>query len=252
MSDAIRVKALTCSYGKHSVLENISLSVQTGDLVFLLGNNGCGKTTLVKCILNMIPYSGSISVRNTLSSTLTPNMFAKLVSYVPQSINVSCDYSVKDYLLFGRNPYIQLGRPQQSDYAIVDKYASQTGVQDYINQSFQTLSGGQKQLVAITRALVQETPVIIMDEPMSALDLGSQADILKLLMSMKSTGKTLLLVSHNPLHALCCNGTVCLLDNKHIVAYGPSNEILNDRNIRQIYGNNVKLHQDLKTLSFEV
>lgn len=252
MSDAIRVRDLTCSYGKYCVLEDISLSVQTGDLVFLLGNNGCGKTTLVKCILNMIPYSGSVFVKDNLTSTFTPNKFAKLVSYVPQSVNISCDYSVKDYLLFGRNPYIRSGRPQQSDYAVVDKFASQTGVQDYLNKSFQTLSGGQKQLVAITRALVQETPIIIMDEPMSALDLGNQADILQLLMSIKSEGKTLLMVSHNPLHALSSNGTVCLLDDRHIFAYGPSNEILSDRNIKQIYGNKIKLHIDSKTFSFEL
>ena len=79
-----------------------------------------------------------------------------------------------------------------------------------------------------------------MDEPMSALDLGNQADILQLLMSIKSEGKTLLMVSHNPLHALSSNGTVCLLDDRHIFAYGPSNEILSDRNIKQIYGNKIK------------
>ena len=80
-----------------------------------------------------------------------------------------------------------------------------------------------------------------MDEPMSALDLGNQADILQLLMSIKSEGKTLLMVSHNPLHALSSNGTVCLLDDRHIFAYGPSNEILSDRNIKQIYGTKISL-----------
>ena len=93
---------------------------------------------------------------------------------------------------------------------------------------------------------------VTMDEPMSALDLGNQADILQLLMSIKSEGKTLLMVSHNPLHALSSNGTVCLLDDRHIFAYGPSNEILSDRNIKQIYGNKIKLHQDSKTFSFEL
>ena len=91
-----------------------------------------------------------------------------------------------------------------------------------------------------------------MDEPMSALDLGNQADILQLLKSIKPEGKTLLMVSHNPLHALSSNGTVCLLDDRHIFAYGPSNEILSDRNIKQIYGNKIKLHQDSKTFSFEL
>jgi iron complex transport system ATP-binding protein len=99
---------------------------------------------------------------------------------VPQNINMNCDFRVKDYLVLGRNPYIVFGNPKSSDYELVEFYADKTGITDILEKNFNSLSGGQKQWVTITRALVQETEIIIMDEPMSALDMGKQAELMML------------------------------------------------------------------------
>lgn len=251
--NSVIINNLSCSYGKHSVLNNVSFEVKKNDLLFVMGNNGCGKTTLLKCILNSVSsFSGTIRIDDNIIKNISQKQFSKIVSYVPQNININCSYKVKDYLVLGRNPYIVMGNPKKKDFDIVEKYAIETGITDILNHDFHTLSGGQKQWVAITRALVQETPIIIMDEPMSALDLGKQAELLELLFQLKKKGKTIILTTHNPVHSLSIESNVCLIHNNHILKYGKAKEVLTRENINLVYGNKVKINQELGHISFKV
>lgn len=246
MNKYISLKNISCCYGKKEILSNISMDIDKGKIVFLMGNNGSGKTTLLKCLLNNIPIQkGSILFEGKEISHISKSDFSKLISYVPQNININCDLKVKDYLVLGRNPYIAFGSPTSYDYEIVEKYALQTGILNILTQPFHLLSGGQKQWVTITRALIQETPVLIMDEPMSALDLEKQAELLILLKNLKKQlGKTIILTSHNPNHCFCLDSSVCLLNHKKILAFGHPKQVFTQKNISDVYGPHILLNNN--------
>ena len=246
MNKYISVKNISCCYGKKEVLSDISMDIDKGKILFLMGNNGSGKTTLLKCLLNNIPIQkGSILFDGKLVSDISKSDFSKMISYVPQNINLNCDLKVKDYLVLGRNPYIAFGSPTSCDYEIVEKYALQTGVLEILTQPFNSLSGGQKQWVTITRALIQEAPVLVMDEPMSALDLEKQAELLILLKRLKDEfGKTIILTSHNPNHCFCVDSIVCLLNHKHVLAFGNPKQVFTQEHIYDVYGPHILLRTD--------
>lgn len=248
MTDLITVENLTCAYDSEDVLKEISLHVKEKDVIFLMGNNGSGKTTLLNCLLNnLFIKQGNIYYEGRNINIISKEKFAKLVAFVPQNFNTACEFKVKDYLVLGRNPYIRLGNPKKSDYLIVEKYAEQTGVVDILNKSFNSLSGGQKQWVTITKAMVQETKIMIMDEPMSALDFGKQGELLLLLYELNKQGKTIVLTSHNPNHCFCIPvAKVCMIDAGIIQAFGTPKSIFNEEMIKRIYGKNVCLNRNGK------
>lgn len=254
MSDIITIKNLSCAYGKSKVLNDISFCVEPQSIVFIMGNNGAGKTTLLNCLLNNIKATrGEIWYNGELLENISKEKLARTVSYVPQNVNINCDFKVKDYLILGRNPYISLGNPKDSDYEIVEKYAVKTGIIGIIEKPFNTLSGGQKQWVAITRALVQETPILIMDEPMSALDIGKQADLLMLLKELASDGKTIILTSHNPNHCFYLKDSkVCLINDNAILSYSSAETAFSLKNIKAVYGEHVFLSEDKTNICFKV
>ena len=246
MSDEIIIKDLSYSYRGSPALANISLEIPSSTITFLMGNNGSGKTTLLKCITNVLSdYTGSISINGRITKTLSPSQMAKLISYVPQVVNASHDFLAKDFLVLGRLPYVNTGSPSKDDYHIVEKYASITGITPFLEKNYNHLSGGQKQWISITRALIQETPILVMDEPMSALDLQKQADLLKLLSWLcDSLQKTIILTSHNPNHPTYINSLVFLLYEHTIVAGGKAKDVFQEELIQKVYGENVVIRPD--------
>lgn len=246
MTECMTVRNLVCSYGKEDILKDISFEVKDNDILFLMGNNGSGKTTLLNCLLNNLFYRcGSIELFGEDIRKMSRELFARKVAYIPQNFNTSCEFTVKDYLVLGRNPYIRLGNPQTIDYEIVEKYAKQTKIDEILERPFNTLSGGQKQWVAITRAMVQETPVMIMDEPMSALDFGKQGELLILLKELNKQGKTIILTTHNPNHCFfLLNAKVCVIHEGIIESYGDPKNAFNDAVIEKVYGKNVRVSNE--------
>lgn len=253
MTEYLTVKNLVCAYGKADVLKDISFEVKKNDVLFLMGNNGSGKTTLLNCLLNNLYYrKGSIELQGQDIRKMPRDVLARNVAYIPQNFSTSCEFKVKDYLVLGRNPYIRLGNPQNADYEIVENYAKQTKIDDILNKPFNTLSGGQKQWIAITRAMIQETPIMIMDEPMSALDFGKQGELLILLHELNIQGKTIILTTHNPNHCFCIpNARVCVIHNGVMEAYGAPKVAFSDAVIKKVYGKNVCV-SDEGTLNFSL
>lgn len=255
MNSAIELNNIYFSYEHQSIFKNFTLSIYENNITYIMGNNGCGKTTLLNIINGLlIPKTGVISVFGINIRKLNSKELAKRVAYVPQTIRQNIDFCVKDYLALGRLPYLKFGfDPSNDDYAIVEQYASKMGVLEYLNLNFNQLSGGQKQLVTITRALIQETPIIILDEPMSALDIGKQADFLCTIQKLKNDlGKTLILTSHNPNHALQSDCNVCLIYERKILQYGKNTEVLNKENIQKVYGSKVKFELNTRNVVFNI
>lgn len=235
----IQVNNLSFSYGDKSVLKNCSLNVDKGTIVSVLGVNGAGKTTLFNCLTkNLKIKNGIVFLNNHDINTLSYKELSKIVSFVAQLSSLGeNDCIVRDYLVEGRTPYLKLfSTPSKKDYLVVEEYANLMGIQNILNSNLMHLSGGQLQLVAITRALIQETPIIIMDEPMSALDLGNQVAILRLIKDLSQLGKTIIFTTHNPNHAIALNCDICLLDAGQVIVSGKAKTALTLEVIQKVYG----------------
>lgn len=254
MSDNIKISNLSFSYEKHKIYSDLSLEIESNKITFIMGNNGCGKTTLLKLITNILqPLNGDIIIKGKSTSKYSDKELSKIIAYVPQNIKQNVDFLVKDYLIFGRTPYLKFGaNPTNDDYDIVYKYSEKMLIQSFLDKNFNELSGGQKQLITITRALIQETPIMLMDEPMSALDIGKQADFLCILKELISMGKTVILTSHNPNHALQIESNVCLIDDRKIIGIGKNVDVLNSKNIKKVYGSKVALDSQTNNVVFKI
>ena len=169
----IETRQFSFSYGNHQVLRDLRITINTGTITALLGLNGAGKSTLLGCLSKRIPvFPGTIFVKGKDITAFTYKEYAKMVCLVPQLFSIrNTDASVRDYLVEGRTPYLpQFAVRGIQDYVFVEKIAYQVGIEELLDLSFAKLSGGQQQLVSFARSLVQDTPVILLDEPTSSLD----------------------------------------------------------------------------------
>ena len=253
---SISLNRISFSYYNHNVFSDFSLQIEYNTISFIIGNNGCGKTTLLKLICGLIqPNKGEILIHNKRIDTMTVNKKARMISYVPQTIYMNSDFLVKDYLALGRSPYLHWGHTlSKDDYQKIEETAEILGILPLIDKVFDELSGGQKQIVAVARAIVQNTPIIVMDEPMSALDIRKQTELLLLLVKLQKEGKTIILTTHNPNHTLQFDCKVGLLNSGKLIGYGNADNILTNENINIIFGDYVQMisHQNQKNIQFNM
>lgn len=244
MDDTVlKINGLSFAYGKKEVLRNCSCIFKPGIYV-VLGRNGVGKTTLFKCMLKQNSIKeGIISIDDKDISKISIQDYARLVSYVHQLTSISnTDISVRDYLVQGRTPYLKLfSAPDKNDYLLAAEYAKKVGIDDLMSNSLSELSGGQLQMVLITRVLLQETPIVLMDEPLSFLDYPNQQKIMNVIKEM--AGKTVILTSHNPNHALYLNANILLMKNGSIVAEGNSMNVLTKEILSDAYECDIDVHE---------
>ena len=248
---AVHIEDICFAYESEMVLKNLSMDIASNSICFIMGNNGSGKTTLLKNIMGFLkPQQGVIQISGKSVSDIDKQTMSRMVSYVPQAIHLNTDFSVIDYISLGRTPYIGLmSRLSEEDYQIIERISVLLGVDGIYKIPFNKLSGGQKQMVAVAKSLIQDTPVIIMDEPMSALDIGKQVELLKVLHSLAEDGKTIILTTHNPNHALALESNSCFLKHGEIAAFGRSSDVIQDKIIREIYGNNIAIDYGEKVTS---
>lgn len=245
MSCILEVKDLSFSYSVGvPVLKHVSLQLEHGDIMMLMGPNGCGKTTLMKLILRLLPAAPQpIMIQGRSQSDYSTAELARTIAYVPQmGGGMDCDYSVREFLLMGRAPHIGVFQlPSRLDYEIVERSAEECGIAELLEIPVRQLSGGQYQLVTIARTLVQEAELIIMDEPLSALDLRNQARMLKMLLRLRDRGNTVLLSTHDPNHALALHCTVCSFLDGTIRTCGPVDNVFTVGLLASMYGEDVAL-----------
>lgn len=244
----IQLDDVCFSYGKEMVLNHLSMTVKKNRICFIMGINGSGKTTLLKNMMGfLLPQRGRIQIDGSDVASVNRYTMSRIVSYVPQAINLNTDFTVMDYLSLGRTPHLGLfEKMKESDFEIIDRYSERLGVRQFLDVPFNNLSCGQKQIVAVTRSLVQDTPLIILDEPMSALDIGNQVALLQVLHELISEGKTIILTTHNPNHALALKCDVCFLKQGSLIACGDSIETINEHLLHEIYGKNISLDCGMK------
>lgn len=236
---SITLDRVSFAYSRHGHrLVDVSLEIGTGEVCCLLGPNGAGKTTLLRCLLNLLsPTSGTVHVAGRDIAGLSSRQLARLVAYVPQNTSTPFPFTALDIAVMGRTPYMELSdEPTDKDRAMAKAQLDSLGVGHLADRSFTKLSGGERQLVLLTRALVQGSPVLILDEPTSALDYGNEVNLLQIVCELAQTGKSILMTTHQPSHALNHASRAVLMRNGAIIDDGPPDRVVTSGALSDLYG----------------
>jgi iron complex transport system ATP-binding protein len=229
---------LTIGYPTSRVGEIDQISFSVGEIFCLLGPNGCGKTTLFKTLLGLIPpLAGEVRLNDQNLSDLRRDELAKRLAYVPQSLASPFAFSVEEIVVMGRNAHRSaFAPPSKKDRQISFEALGLMGIAHLAHRQVTTLSGGQRQLVGIARAIAQESSIIIMDEPTASLDFGNQVMVLSEIRKLAARGLGIVMSTHNPDHALSLSSRVALMNHGRIVVSGLANDVLTAERIREVYG----------------
>ena len=239
----LEVKNLSFSYGGRCILDNISLRAEKGQFVSVLGSNGVGKSTLFKCILGVLrDYSGTVTVDGRDTHTMSVRELAQRIAYIPQMSASAFNYSVEDIVLMGTTAGLHsLRSPGKEEKLRAEEAMERIGIAGLRQRCFHHLSGGERQLTVIARALAQQTDILLLDEPASALDFGNQMRILKVAKSLADEGYLVIQSTHDPERAYLFSDRMIALKGGSVFAQGIPAEVLTEENIRQLYGVDTRL-----------
>lgn len=236
----MRLEAVEVDFGypEHPVGRRASLSVGAGEIVCLLGPNGCGKTTLFKTLLGLLPaQGGTVRIGGAPLAQLSRAEIARRIAYVPQAQAGTFPYSVVDLVTMGRVAHRGLfAGPSAGDRRIAHEALDELGIAALADRDATRLSGGQRQLVVIARAVAQRAPLIVMDEPTAALDFGNQVRVLGEIRRLSQRGAGIVLSTHDPDHALAIASRVVVMQDGAIVASGQPAEVLTAARLQAVYG----------------
>lgn len=241
---SIQVSNLCFKYGNRLILDDISFKAEGSQLLSILGPNGVGKSTLFHCILGLLKgYKGEILLSDIGIKGLDVKKMAKLVAYIPQSHYPSFNFSVFDMVLMGTSIQVStISSPGKKQIELVESTLERLGIEYLKNRSYNQISGGERQLVLIARALVQEAKVLIMDEPTANLDFGNQIRVMSVIKSLTKEGYTIIQSTHNPEQAFLFSDVVLALKDGKVLASGVPAEIFTEDLIQTLYGIDVEIN----------
>ena len=233
----IEIKNLSFSYREHPVLNGLNFSADRGQLVAVLGPNGVGKSTLFRCILGFLrTYIGEILLEGHEIRTLSQHEMARLVAYIPQSGDPVFNYTVRDTVLMGTTGNLNpLQSPGVQEYEIVERVMRELGIYELCDCGIGRISGGERQLVMIARALAQNAKLLVMDEPTANLDYGNQYRVLQRIRALADSGYTVLVSTHNPDHALRFATHILALCKDGSFRTGPIEQALDEKLLSDLY-----------------
>jgi iron complex transport system ATP-binding protein len=239
MKSAISVENLSFAYEKKPVLKNISFSIYTGDFFIIIGPNGSGKTTLMKILAGTLkPQSGQLDIFGSAIQTFNRKSLARTIALVPQMVPLEFPFNVLEFVLMGRYPHLGLfGWEQSKDFEVAEQAMEFTDLKHLARRKMNQLSGGERQRVLISRAICQQSQIILLDEPTASLDLAYQVQVMDLMEKLKEeTGTTVIMVSHDVNLAALYGTKLMLLKDGQIVKQGQPEDVLTFQNLELAYG----------------
>jgi iron complex transport system ATP-binding protein len=237
---------LTIGYSDHVVGRGLDVALATGQVLALLGPNGGGKTTLLKTLLGLLaPQSGEVRLGDRTLASLTSRERARLIAYVPQFHVATFAFTVEAVVLMGRTAHGNLfSRPSSADRAIAARVLERFGIAHLRERPYTMISGGERQLVLLARALAQEPQFVVLDEPTASLDFGNQGKVLREIRALAASGHGVLFTTHDPNHAMRAADRAYLLRDGARVGEGATGLILNKAQLEQLYGTSIETVKD--------
>ncbi|PAF45552.1 ABC transporter ATP-binding protein [Helicobacter sp. 11S02629-2] len=238
----LEVKNLGFKRDKREIFKGLNFNMKEGEILSVLGQNGVGKTTLLRCLMGFLRASGEICYFGRELKSYSQKELFKLVSYVPQSKNSAIGLSVLDMVLLGLNTAFN---PSTTHKALALKTLKSLEIESLKDKKCNALSGGELQMVLLARALICKPKLVILDEPESNLDFKNISIILHLLKSLQESKVSIILNTHFPMHALKLKGKALMLKKDTSYIYGEGDEVLSEKNLSFIYEVSLKRHKVL-------
>lgn len=235
----VEVRNLGFSYIKNvPVLRDVSFTASSGEFLSILGPNGVGKSTLFRCVLGLIrDWTGEVTIEGVSAKTLSVREMAKRVAYIPQSSAPAFNYSVRDIVLMGTASGVNtLALPKREDVEKAESAMERIGIAHLAERCFHHLSGGERQLVMIGRALAQGSPVLMLDEPTANLDFGNQILVLRTARRLAAEGYTVIQTTHNPEQTYMFSDRILAIRAGRVLTEGPPQSVLTGELMRELYG----------------
>ncbi len=234
----LEARDLRFQFDKRDVLRGVNLVIEPGEVVSLLGANGAGKTTLLRLLLGLAsPLQGEVLIGGTPLASLSRRQIAMRVAYVPQVHMTPFPYTVREVVTMGRLPKGSLlSSPSELDHGVVRTVLEKLDIWHLVDRIYSGISGGERQLVLIARALAQEAPMLILDEPLANLDFGYQAVLAQHLKGLAKDGHTILMTGHDPQFAYHTSSRVALLIDGRLEQDGPPQKVLTSATMQRLYG----------------
>jgi iron complex transport system ATP-binding protein len=242
-------RGLTIGYRDRVVGRELDVALGTGEVLALLGPNGGGKTTLLKTLLGLIaPREGEIRLGDRALASFSLRERARLIAYVPQVHVATFAFPVEAVVLMGRSAHGGLlGRPTAADHAAVAQSLERLGIAGLAARPYTMISGGERQLVLLARALAQEPQFIVLDEPTSSLDFGNQGKVLREIRALATAGLGVMFTTHDPNHALRAADRAYLIREGTRLADGAASAVLTRAALEELYGAPVEQLDDPAT-----
>ena len=238
------VQNASFSYEKTKpIFNDISFSLKEGDVFCILGPNGIGKSTLIRCLAHLLPLtSGRVFLDGHDISQMNRQALAKKIGFIPQIHTPAFSYSVFDFVLMGRSPYISLfALPREEDITIAEEALSTVGITALKDKIYTQISGGEQQLVLFARVLAQQPRLLLLDEPTSHLDLANQVHILELIDRLAGQGLATIMTTHIPDHACRLAHRAAIMKDRKFLVAGEVDDVITEENLQKAYGIPVKI-----------
>ena len=237
------VQNLCFSYGEHEVLRDVSFAVEYGEFLSVLGPNGVGKSTLFRCMLGLLkPSAGAAYVDGQCVAQLGARQLAEKIAYIPQSHSPAFNFSVYDMVLMGTTAQTgSFASPGKRQRSLANKALDRLGIFHLADRGYANLSGGERQLVLIARAIAQEAKVLVMDEPSAALDFGNRMRVMRTVKGLTQDGYAVIQSTHDPEQAYMYSDKILALSGGRVAAFGTPQETITGDLISTLYAEAVEV-----------
>lgn len=246
MNPILQFERVTFGYNHNgvAVVKDLQFDLRRGKMTAILGSNGAGKTTLLHLALGILtPWQGMIRLEGQDLLSFTRREIGRRIALVPQMEQMVFEYSVLDFILMGRAPHLPtLGQPGEEDVHSAFRALKRVGIEELWDHSLSALSGGERQLVLIARALTQEPQILFLDEATAHLDLHNSANLVQVFRQLKEQGVTLVVTSHDPQIVYAVADDVLLLKGGRVLAFGPLESTLSETLLSELYRLPIRIH----------